>query len=96
MDHMPHATLKLGVGYPEEVKRRLADKVAEDIIETLGLDPMWVSVVIDEIPFPEWEQKVWNEEIVAKHDRVYRAPGYDMSLDPREKLKEQNWQQPEC
>jgi phenylpyruvate tautomerase PptA (4-oxalocrotonate tautomerase family) len=91
---MPHATLKLGIGYPEAVKRKLADKVAQDIIETLGLDPMWVSVVIDEIPSTEWEQKVWNDEIQSKKDRVYKAPGYDMSMDPNEKLKEQKWERP--
>jgi phenylpyruvate tautomerase PptA (4-oxalocrotonate tautomerase family) len=91
---MPHATLKLGVGYPEELKRLLADKVASDIVETLGLDPMWVSVVIDEIPQAEWGQKVWNDELVAKKDRIYRAPGYDMSMDPNEKLREQGWKIP--
>jgi phenylpyruvate tautomerase PptA (4-oxalocrotonate tautomerase family) len=70
---MPHATLKLGIGYPEAVKRKLTDKVAQDISETLGLDPMWVSVVIDEIPSTEWEQKVWNDEIQSKKDRLYKA-----------------------
>lgn len=91
---MPHATLKLGVGYTEEVKRKLADKVAADIIETLGLDPMWVSVVIDVIPFQDWEGEVWEAEIQAKKDRVYVAPGYDMSIDPIKKLEEQKWERP--
>jgi phenylpyruvate tautomerase PptA (4-oxalocrotonate tautomerase family) len=93
---MPHATLKLGIGYPESVKQRLADKIAVDIAETLGLDPMWVSVVIDEVPPPDWEQVVWNGELMKKEDRIYKAPGYDMSLDPNEKLKEQNWSPPKA
>ncbi|NMA37961.1 MAG: 4-oxalocrotonate tautomerase [Papillibacter sp.] len=78
---MPHATLKIGLGYPEDKKRSLAEKVAEDISQTLGVEPHWVSVVIEEVPHSRWKQEVWQGDIKDKRKQLYVAPGYDMDKE---------------
>ncbi len=75
---MPHVIVKLWPGKSEEQKQRLADRIAEDVMEVLGYGAESVSVAMEEVPASEWAEKVYRPDIVDAADRLYVEPGYTM------------------
>jgi 4-oxalocrotonate tautomerase len=75
---MPHVIVKLWPGKSEEQKSRLAERIAEDVMEVLGYGEESVSVAMEEIDSAEWVEKVYRPEIVGASDRLYKKPGYTM------------------
>ena len=73
---MPHVEIKCFPGRTEEQKRRCAEKIAEDIAQTLGCRLESVSVAIKEGSEGDWKEKVWDPQIVADKDLLYKEPGY--------------------
>lgn len=73
---MPHVEIKCYPGRTEERKRRLAEKIAEDVAEILELNVSSVSVAIKEIPKDDWKEKVWDVSIVPDDEYLYKKPGY--------------------
>ncbi|SEV85326.1 4-oxalocrotonate tautomerase [Ruminococcaceae bacterium KH2T8] len=72
---MPHVVIKCFPGRSEEVKQACADKVAADVAEALGVNLSSVSVAIKEVPKEEWKC-VFDNEIMASKDELYKEPGY--------------------
>lgn len=75
---MPHVSVKFFPGRSEAVKQRLADAIAKDVVEIVGCDEASVSVTIEEIPSGTWKEKVYEPDIRAKKDHLYKKPGYSM------------------
>ncbi len=73
---MPHVEIKCYPGRSEEVKQNCADKVAEVVAETLGCNLTSVSVSIKEVDQADWKDKVYDAQIMADKDVLYKEPGY--------------------
>lgn len=75
---MPHVIVKLWPGKSEEQKARLAERIAQDVMEVLHYGEESVSVGIEEIKSQDWRDKVYKPDIQEKWDRLYKKPGYKM------------------
>jgi 4-oxalocrotonate tautomerase len=75
---MPHVIVRLWPGKSEEQKQRLAEQIAQDVMEVLGYGAAPVSVAMEEIDAAEWGRKVHRPDIVDAADRLYKKPGYTM------------------
>jgi 4-oxalocrotonate tautomerase len=75
---MPHVNIKLWPGRSEDEKKRLAAAVVRDVVEITGCSERSVSVAIEDIPSDEWKEKVYDPEIKANEDILYKKPGYSM------------------
>lgn len=73
---MPHVEIKCFSGRTEEQKRKCAEKVADDIAEMLGCEISSVSVAIKDVDEKDWKEEVWDKNIIADKDYLYKKPGY--------------------
>ena len=73
---MPHVEIKCYPGRTEEQKKACATKIAEDIAQTLGCGLESVSVAIKEVQQADWKKDVWEAQIVADKELLYKEPGY--------------------
>ena len=74
---MPHVIVKLWPGKSEKQKQELADKITRAVMETLHYGEESVSVGVEEVPAEEWMSRVYEPDIRAKPDTIYKKPGYD-------------------
>lgn len=75
---MPHVSIKLWPGRSEEDKKRLADTIVENLVDITGCSEDSVSVAIEDVPSGEWKEKVYEPEIRAREEFLYKKPGYSM------------------
>ena len=75
---MPHVSVKVRTGTPEDKKKQLAEAIAEDVVDIVGCGEESVSVAIEEIEPKYWEEKVYDPLIRRKMDTLYKKPGYSM------------------
>lgn len=73
---MPHVEIKCFLGRTEEQKRRCAEKVADDIAAILGCEISSVSVAIKDVDEKDWKEEVWDKNIIADKDYLYKKPEY--------------------
>ena len=73
---MPHVEIKCYPGRTEEQKKLCAERIAEDIALTLGCELKSVSVTIKEVQKEDWKKDVWDAQIVADEELLYKKPGY--------------------
>ena len=73
---MPHVIVKLWPGESERQKQDLADKIAQAVMEILHYGQESVSVGFEEIPSDEWMARVYEPDIRARPDAIYKKPGY--------------------
>lgn len=73
---MPHVKIKCFSGRTEEQKRKCAEKVADNIAEMLGCEISSVSVAIKDVDEKDWKEEVWDKNIIADKDYLYKKPGY--------------------
>jgi 4-oxalocrotonate tautomerase len=74
---MPHVIVKLWPGKSEQQKKKLADEVRKAVTSTLHYGDESVSVGIEEVPAPEWKEKVYKPDILGKRQTIYKQPEYD-------------------
>ena len=79
---MPHVIVKLWPGQSEAQKRRLAERIAQDVMDVLGYGEESVSVAMEEVEPQDWAEKVYKPGIVNKPEQLYKRPGYDLSELP--------------
>jgi 4-oxalocrotonate tautomerase len=79
---MPHVIVKLWPGKSEQQKNRLAERIANDVMDVLDYGDESVSVAIEEVNPEDWAEKVFKPEILKKPDQFYKKPGYDLSELP--------------
>ena len=73
---MPHVVVKLMAGRPEQLKRRLAEQIVKDVTTILDCGEESVSVAIEDIGPGEWTEKVYEPDIAANWEKLYKEPGY--------------------
>lgn len=74
---MPHVIVKLWPGKSEQQKKRLADAITREVMAALQSEEASVSVGFEEIASEDWTEKVYQPDIQAKWDQLYKKPGYD-------------------
>ena len=79
---MPHVIVKLWPGKSEAQKARLAERIAQDVMDVLDYGEESVSVAMEEVEARDWAEKVYKPDIVGKPDQLYKKPGYDLSELP--------------
>jgi 4-oxalocrotonate tautomerase len=75
---MPHITVKLWPGVPDEKKQELANAMVVQGMKILGHGEEAFSVVFEEIPSERWKEKVYDKEIMTSKGKLYKKPGYEM------------------
>ena len=60
---MPHISIKMYPGRSEEVKKDIAVKTRDFLVEEMGMDAKYFSVSVEEV-----EKEKWQEEDVDKID----------------------------
>lgn len=73
---MPHIVVKLWPGRNDEIKRRLAEKIAFDVAEELKVELSDVSVAFEEVAQENWGEQVYKKEI-KENKNLYFKPGYE-------------------
>jgi 4-oxalocrotonate tautomerase len=73
---MPHVIVKLWPGRTEEQKYALSKRITDALKETMEASDSSISIAIEEVPKLEWKNKVYDPEIMAKKDILYKEPGY--------------------
>ena len=74
---MPHVIVKMYAGRSEQQKARLAQELTKAIMAGAGCGEDAVSVAIEDIAPEEWGEKVYQPDIAAHPDKLYKRPGYD-------------------
>ena len=75
---MPHVIVKMWPGKSEAQKKRLAEKITDDVMNVLNYGEESVSVAIEEIKSKDWAEQVYKPDIVGNAVRLYKKPGYTM------------------
>ena len=73
---MPHIIVKLWPGESERQERNLAAEITKAVVATLHYGEESVSVAMEEVKAADWTEKVYKPDILAKHDTLYKEPGY--------------------
>jgi len=74
---MPHISIKIYPGRSEQQKSRLSEQIATDVVTILKCGEESVSVSIEEVSPHDWAEKVYKQEILSNHDKLYKKPGYN-------------------
>jgi 4-oxalocrotonate tautomerase len=80
---MPHVIVKLWPGQSDAKKRRLADRIAQAVMDILGYGEESVSVALEEVEAADWAEKVYTPDIAGKPEQLYKKPGYGLSDLPK-------------
>jgi 4-oxalocrotonate tautomerase len=75
---MPHVIVKLWPGKSQQQKVRLAEAIAQDVMDVLDYGEESVSVAIEEVEPQDWAEKVYKPDIVNNSEKLYKKPGYTM------------------
>ena len=75
---MPHIIVKLWPGKSEQQKARLADEISNSVMNVLDYGEESVSVAFEEIDSSVWAKQVYEPDIQAKWNLLYKKPGYRM------------------
>lgn len=75
---MPHVIVKMYAGRSESDKARLADAITQAVMQTLGYGEESVSVALEDVEPRDWRAKVYEPDIVAKPETLYKKPGYSV------------------
>ncbi len=75
---MPHVIVTLWPGKSEDQKKRLAERIAKDVMDVLKYGEESVSVGFEEISSKDWKDKVYQPDIKDNWDKLYKRPGYEM------------------
>lgn len=73
---MPHIIVKLWPGKSRQQKQQLADQITRSVTSVLGYGSESVSVGFEEISAGDWMDEVYQPDIAAKPDRLFKMPGY--------------------
>jgi 4-oxalocrotonate tautomerase len=78
---MPHVIVKLYPGRSDQVKKRLAEAIAKNIVDIALCEEKAVSVALEEIEPEDWPEAVYKPDILDKPQSLYIKPGYN-PFDP--------------
>jgi len=75
---MPHVIVKLWPGKSDQQKRQLAERITQDVMDVLDYGDESVSVAFEEIGSKDWKKKVYEPDILAQPEKLFKKPGYTM------------------
>lgn len=75
---MPHVIVKLWSGKSEKQKAQLAERISQAVMDILNYGEESVSVAMEEVKSRDWGKHVYEPDIKAKWDKLYKKPGYEM------------------
>jgi len=73
---MPHVIVKLYAGRSDEQKQRIADEVTKALMNAAGSSEGSISVGIEDVEPSAWTSTVYEPDIAAKADTIFKKPGY--------------------
>ena len=73
---MPHVIVKLYAGRSDRKKVKLAEEITKAVMASVNCAEDSVSVGIEDIRPDNWTEKVFNPDILANWDSLYKKPGY--------------------
>ncbi|KMO27992.1 tautomerase family protein [Methylobacterium aquaticum] len=73
---MPHVIVKLYAGRSDEQKQRIADEITKALMNAAGSSEGSISVAIEDVEPDAWMASVYEPDIAAKADTVFKKPGY--------------------
>jgi 4-oxalocrotonate tautomerase len=73
---MPHVTVKMYPGCTHEQKSKLAQEITNAIMKIAQKPESAISIAIEEVTEAEWMAKVYDTEIRANMEKLYKKPGY--------------------
>ncbi|MFV0623473.1 tautomerase family protein [Sphingomonas sp. ac-8] len=73
---MPHVHVKMYAGRSDGEKQDLADRITQAVTTALGHDDDAVSVAIEDVQPTDWMVEVYDRDIRANEDRLFKQPGY--------------------
>jgi 4-oxalocrotonate tautomerase len=73
---MPHVVVKMLPGRSRQLKSRLAEEITKAVTSTLGLGEASVSIGIEDVEQKDWTGHVYEPDILAKPETIYKKPGY--------------------
>ena len=76
---MPHVIVKLWPGKSEKQKAELARQIVKDVMKFVHTGEDSVSVAIEEVAAADWVKKVYEPDIAAHLNQLYKKPGYKPS-----------------
>ncbi len=71
---MPHGIVKLWPGKSEHQKTRLAEQIAQDVMDVFDSGEESVSVSFEEVRPENWAEQVYRPDIVNKPGHLYKKP----------------------
>ena len=74
---MPHVIVKMHPGRTDEQKNKLAQAIADSIVQIAGCEEKSVSVAIEEIAPEDWTETVYKPDIIEKAETLVKKPGYN-------------------
>ena len=74
---MPHVIVKMYSGRTVEQKKRLAQAIADSVVEIAKCEEKTVSVAIEDIAPEDWAETVYRPDIMEKEKTLYKKPGYN-------------------
>ncbi|MGN0728645.1 tautomerase family protein [Treponema sp.] len=75
---MPHITIQMYPGRSDEIKERLAKKLAQAASEELGRGIEHFSVSVEDVPQDDWKERVFDKVSDPENKNVFVKPGYKM------------------
>jgi 4-oxalocrotonate tautomerase len=78
---MPHILVKLMPGRSDAQKQALTDAIVREGMKTLGNDAEAFSVAFEEVPMAEWDDRVFEPDIINHWNRLTKKPGYGRRPD---------------
>ena len=73
---MPHIGIKMLKGRTQEQKEKLAAALVRTLTKELGCSEHYVTCTIEDFDAVQW-QKVFDEEVTQKQDKVFKKAEYD-------------------
>ncbi|MGJ7914456.1 tautomerase family protein [Massilia sp. LXY-6] len=73
---MPHIIVKLWPGKSRQQKQKLADEITRSVTRVLAYGDESVSVGFEEVSAGDWMTEVYQPDIAAKQDSLFKKPGY--------------------
>ncbi len=73
---MPHIGIKMLKGRTQEQKEKLSAALVRTLTKELGCSEHYVTCTIEDFDAVQW-QKVFEEEVTQKQDKVFKKAEYD-------------------
>jgi 4-oxalocrotonate tautomerase len=74
---VPHVIVKMYPGRTVEQKNKLAQAIADSIVQIAECEQKTVSVAIEEIAPEKWAETVYKPDILNKEETLVIKPGYN-------------------